>query len=135
MVTSTMHDMKVMKTLNIPQKSGALMVELGKDAVFAFSYGGITEDEAIALAEKFDWKAMQAAAQRNSGGSFAFTEAHDWLKRVESSLRANGSRERAPDDRLHEAIHLTAWTEWIASSLSLLAMTAKLVIEPETIMR
>ena len=63
-VTSTMHDMKVMKTFNNPQKSGALMVELSKDAVFAFSYGGVTEEEAIALAEKFDWKAMQAAAQK-----------------------------------------------------------------------
>jgi hypothetical protein len=30
-----------------------------------------------------------------------------------------------------EAIHRAAWTEWIASSLSLLAMTAKSVIEPE----
>jgi hypothetical protein len=49
-------------------------------------------------------------------------------------LRANGSRERAPDDRLREAIHHAAWTEWIASSLSLLAMTAKSAIEPEIIM-
>jgi len=40
---------------------------------------------------------------------------------------------RANDDRLHEAIHRTAWTEWIASSLSLLAMTAKSVIDPEII--
>jgi hypothetical protein len=32
-----------------------------------------------------------------------------------------------------EAIHCAAWTEWIASSLSLLAMTAKTVIEPEII--
>jgi hypothetical protein len=63
MVTSTMHGMQVMKTFNTPQKSGALMVALGKDAVFSFSYSGITEDEAIALAEKFDWKALQAAAQ------------------------------------------------------------------------
>jgi hypothetical protein len=64
MVTSTMHDMKIMKTFNIPQKSGALMVEVTKDAVFSFSYSGITEDEAIGLAEKFDWKAIQAAAQK-----------------------------------------------------------------------
>jgi hypothetical protein len=64
MVTSTMHDMKIMKTFNIPQKSGALMVEVTKDAVFSFSYSGITEDEAMALAEKFDWKAIQAAAQK-----------------------------------------------------------------------
>ncbi len=40
------------------------------------------------------------------------------------SLRANGSRERAPDDRLREAIH-SGKKNWIASSLSLLAMTAE----------
>jgi hypothetical protein len=33
------------------------------------------------------------------------------------SLRANGSRERAPDDRLREAIHRATTQEWIASSL------------------
>jgi hypothetical protein len=32
-----------------------------------------------------------------------------------------------------EAIHRAAWAEWIASSLSLLAMTAKSVIQPEII--
>jgi hypothetical protein len=32
-----------------------------------------------------------------------------------------------------EAIHRAAWTEWIASSLSLLAMTAESVIEPNLI--
>jgi len=32
-----------------------------------------------------------------------------------------------------EAIHLAARTEWIASSLSLLAMTARPAIEPEII--
>jgi hypothetical protein len=40
------------------------------------------------------------------------------------SLRANGSRERAPDDRLREAIQNGA-TNWIASSQELLAMTGK----------
>ena len=36
------------------------------------------------------------------------------------SLRANGSRECAPDDRLREAIHqATTKKEWIASSLAL----------------
>jgi hypothetical protein len=34
-----------------------------------------------------------------------------------------------------EAIHPAAWKDWIASSLSLLAITAKLVIEPEIISR
>ena len=38
------------------------------------------------------------------------------------SLRANGSRECAPDDRLREAIHLYAYADaWIASLLALLA--------------
>ena len=36
---------------------------LGKEALFSFSYNGITEDEAVTLAEKFDWKTIQAAAQ------------------------------------------------------------------------
>jgi hypothetical protein len=33
------------------------------------------------------------------------------------SLRANGSRERAPDDRLREAIDPSVQEVWIASSL------------------
>jgi hypothetical protein len=37
---------------------------------------------------------------------------------MEPSLRANGSRECATDDRLGEAIHFAAQKkEWIASSL------------------
>jgi hypothetical protein len=63
MTTSTMHGMSVLKSYNNPQKSGALMVALGKDAVFTFSYSGLSEDEALALAEKFDWQAIQTAAQ------------------------------------------------------------------------
>jgi hypothetical protein len=39
------------------------------------------------------------------------------------SLRANGSRECAPDDRLREAIQLYQRKSWIASSQVLLAMT------------
>jgi hypothetical protein len=63
MVTATMHGMQVMKSFNTSQKSGALIVALGKEAMFSLSYKGITEDEALALAEKFDWKSMQGAAQ------------------------------------------------------------------------
>jgi hypothetical protein len=42
------------------------------------------------------------------------------------SLRATGSRECAPDDRLREAIQFSNITKksWIASSQVLLAMTA-----------
>ena len=62
MLTATMHDMPVMKSFSSKDKSGALFVRLGEDAVFTFSYDGITEDEAMPLAEKFDWKAIQTAA-------------------------------------------------------------------------
>ena len=64
MVTATMHGMPVLKSYTTAQKSGALMVALDKDAMFSFAYNGISEDEALALAEKFDWKAIQAAAQK-----------------------------------------------------------------------
>ncbi len=64
MITATMHGMPVLKSYTTAQKSGALMVGLGNDAMFSFAYNGISEDEALALAEKFDWKAIQAAAQK-----------------------------------------------------------------------
>jgi hypothetical protein len=63
MLTATMHDMKVMKTYTTAQKSGALLVALDKDALFSLSYSGLSEEEAVAIAEKFDWKAIQAAAK------------------------------------------------------------------------
>jgi hypothetical protein len=63
MITSTIRGLSVMKTFNIQQKSGAIMVALAANALFSLSYNGITEDEALSLADKFDWKAMQAAAQ------------------------------------------------------------------------
>jgi hypothetical protein len=62
MITATMRGMPVLKTYTTAQKSGALIVALDKDAMFSLSYNDITEDEALALAEKFDWKAMQTAA-------------------------------------------------------------------------
>jgi hypothetical protein len=64
MLTDTMHGMQVMKSYTTAQKSGALLVALDKDAMVSFSYNGITEDEALALAEKFDWKAIQAATKK-----------------------------------------------------------------------
>jgi hypothetical protein len=63
MTTSTFHGLPALKSFNIPQKSGAIIVALGKNALFSLSYNGITEDEALSLAEKFDWKAIQSAAQ------------------------------------------------------------------------
>jgi hypothetical protein len=64
MLTAAMHGMSVLKTYTTAQKSGALMVALDKDAILSFSYNGLSEDEALALADKFDWKAIQAAAQK-----------------------------------------------------------------------
>jgi hypothetical protein len=40
------------------------------------------------------------------------------------SLRASGSRECAPDDRLRETIRILP-NDWFASSFALLAMTAR----------
>ena len=62
-VTATMHGMPVLKNAITSQKSGTLMVELGKDALFSLAYSGITAVEALELAEKFDWKAIQAATE------------------------------------------------------------------------
>ena len=62
MLTDTIGGMKVLKTYTTAQKAGALVVALDKDAMLSFSYSGLGEDEAVALAQKFDWKAIQAAA-------------------------------------------------------------------------
>lgn len=48
-----------LKTFNNNDNSGTILVALGKQAMFSFNYSGIAEDEAVALAQMFDWKAMQ----------------------------------------------------------------------------
>jgi hypothetical protein len=63
-ITSTISGLTVTKTYNIQQKSGAILIALGASALFSVSYNGITEDEALPLSEKFDWKAIQSAAQQ-----------------------------------------------------------------------
>lgn len=63
MLTDTLHGMKVLKSFTTAQKSGALLVALDKNAMFSLSYNGLSEEDALALAEKFDWKAIQAATQ------------------------------------------------------------------------
>jgi len=62
MITDTVRGMPVMKTFNIKDKSGAVIVALGKNAMFSLAYEGLGEDEVLQLADKFDWKALQAAA-------------------------------------------------------------------------
>jgi len=63
MNTSTVDGMQAMRTFNFKDKSGAILVALGANAVFSFSFNGISDDEALMLAKKFDWKAMQAQAK------------------------------------------------------------------------
>jgi hypothetical protein len=64
MITSTIDSFTVIRTFNIKEKSGAVLVKLGPTAMFSFSYNGLTEDEAVPLAKKFDWKAIQAMSQQ-----------------------------------------------------------------------
>ena len=64
MISTTMNGFAVAKSYNTGQKSGAVMVALGPAAMFSVSYNSLTEDEALPLAQKFDWKAFQAASQQ-----------------------------------------------------------------------
>jgi hypothetical protein len=59
MSTSTIDGLQVTKTYTVSAKSGAILVALGPAAVFTLAYTGIDADEAMGLAGKFDWKAMQ----------------------------------------------------------------------------
>ena len=64
MIATTLNGFAVAKTYNNAQKSGALMVALGPAALFSVAYTAMTEDEALPLAQKFDWKAFQAASEQ-----------------------------------------------------------------------
>lgn len=64
MVSATIRGLSALKVFNSKEKSGNLMVELDKNAMFNFAYEGMGEDEALALADKFDWKAIQTAARK-----------------------------------------------------------------------
>lgn len=64
MVSTTIRGLSALKVFNSKDKAGNLMVALDKNAMFNFAYEGLGEDEALALANKFDWKAIQAAAQK-----------------------------------------------------------------------
>ena len=61
--TSTIDGLQVTRTFNNKDKSGAVMVALGANALFSLSFNGIADDEALTLARKFNWKAMQTTAQ------------------------------------------------------------------------
>lgn len=61
MHSTAINGMPASQTFNFKDKSGAIIIALGDSGAFSFAFNGIPEDEALALAKKFDWKAMQAA--------------------------------------------------------------------------
>ena len=61
MSTTTVDGLQIMRTFNISDKSGAVVVALGPSAMFNLAFNGVDEDEALELARKFNWKGMQAA--------------------------------------------------------------------------
>lgn len=64
MISTTVNGFSVSKTYNVPQKSGAILVALGPAALFSVSYNALTEEEALPLAQKFDWNAFKAASEQ-----------------------------------------------------------------------
>lgn len=62
MLKAELKGLKALKSFNNNDKSGAILVALGEQAMFNFNYRGVSEDDAVALAQSFDWKAMQAIA-------------------------------------------------------------------------
>ena len=64
MSTSTIDGLQVTRTFTFADKSGGVIVALGPSAMFTLTSQGIPEDEALGLARKFNWKAMQAAVPK-----------------------------------------------------------------------
>jgi hypothetical protein len=60
MSTSTIDGLPVTRTFTVSNKSGAILVALSASAMLTLTFNGVTEDEALTLARRFDWKAMQA---------------------------------------------------------------------------
>ena len=53
--------MKVARTFSVKDQTGGLFVGLNDSGLFSFAFTSVPEDEAVALAKRFDWKAMAAA--------------------------------------------------------------------------
>jgi len=61
MLSGDIGGFKALRTYNNNEKSGAIIVKLADDTIFNVSYRNISEDDALTLTGKFDWKAMLAA--------------------------------------------------------------------------
>ena len=53
---------KAIETHNSNDKSGAVIAAVGDDVALILNYRGATEEEAVPLANTFDCKAIQTAA-------------------------------------------------------------------------
>jgi hypothetical protein len=62
--TSTIDGLQVAQTFNTRDKSGVILVALGPSALLSVTFSGIADDEGLALARKFNWKAIQAAVPK-----------------------------------------------------------------------
>jgi len=63
MITGDYKGVRAMRSYDAKQKSGGLIIALGEKAAFNVGYSNLTEDEALAFADKFDLKAIKAAAE------------------------------------------------------------------------
>jgi hypothetical protein len=61
MSTATVDGLTLMRTFQVKDKSGAIIVALGQSALLNVAFTGVPEDEAFGLARRFDWKVIQAA--------------------------------------------------------------------------
>jgi hypothetical protein len=58
--TTTIDGVAVTRSFMVSNKSGTILVALSASAMFNLTFTNVTDDEALTLAKKFDWKAMQA---------------------------------------------------------------------------
>jgi hypothetical protein len=64
MSTSTIDGLRVATTFTKADKSGVILTALSTSALFSFSFNDLSEEEALALAKRFNWKAIQAAVAK-----------------------------------------------------------------------
>jgi hypothetical protein len=64
MITASVDGLPVTRSYTFKDKSGAIIVALGTNAMFSLTFNGVAEDEALTLAKAFNWKAMQAAVPK-----------------------------------------------------------------------
>jgi len=61
LMASTVNGFYTLRDFYSQSKEGKVMVELRRDLFFALISNGVPEREAVALARRFDWKAIEAA--------------------------------------------------------------------------